>query len=65
MIVEGGAQTLNSFIENNYWDEARVFMGSGIFSDGIKAPRIPFPPQQKFDIMGDTLLIYKNNANES
>jgi len=65
VIVEGGAQTLSSFIENDYWDEARIFIGSGIFSDGIKAPRIPVPPHQEFDIMGDTLLIYKNNANES
>jgi len=46
VIVEGGAQTLSSFIETNLWDEARVFMGNSIFEKGLKAPRILQTPKE-------------------
>ena len=39
VIVEGGAQTLNSFISAGLWDEARVFTNSSLtIGNGIKAP---------------------------
>jgi diaminohydroxyphosphoribosylaminopyrimidine deaminase / 5-amino-6-(5-phosphoribosylamino)uracil reductase len=39
LIVEGGAQTLNTFIEQNVWDEARVFVNHDLFFEkGVKAP---------------------------
>jgi diaminohydroxyphosphoribosylaminopyrimidine deaminase/5-amino-6-(5-phosphoribosylamino)uracil reductase len=38
VIIEGGRQTLQSFIEANLWDEARVFIGTILFKDGVKAP---------------------------
>lgn len=38
VIIEGGQKVLNSFIENNIWDEARVFEGDKTFFNGIKAP---------------------------
>jgi diaminohydroxyphosphoribosylaminopyrimidine deaminase/5-amino-6-(5-phosphoribosylamino)uracil reductase len=38
IIIEGGAQTLNSFIEAGLWDEARIFTGKKLLPDGIKAP---------------------------
>lgn len=38
IIIEGGAQTLNSFIEAGLWDEARIFTGQKLLPDGIKAP---------------------------
>jgi diaminohydroxyphosphoribosylaminopyrimidine deaminase/5-amino-6-(5-phosphoribosylamino)uracil reductase len=38
LIIEGGAQTLNSFIEAGLWDEARIFTGKTLLNDGIKAP---------------------------
>ncbi|MFD1257781.1 bifunctional diaminohydroxyphosphoribosylaminopyrimidine deaminase/5-amino-6-(5-phosphoribosylamino)uracil reductase RibD [Mucilaginibacter terrae] len=38
LIVEGGAQTLNSFIEAGLWDEARIFTGQTLLLNGIKAP---------------------------
>jgi len=40
VIIEGGAHTLNKFIEAGLWDEARVFTGNAILKDGIKAPQI-------------------------
>ena len=40
VIVEGGAQILQSFIYDELWDEARIFIGNSSFGEGLKAPRI-------------------------
>lgn len=40
VIVEGGAQTLQSFINADLWDEARIFVGDVTFDEGLKAPVI-------------------------
>ena len=38
MIVEGGAYTLQHFIDEGLWDEAVVFTGDICFGEGVKAP---------------------------
>ncbi len=38
IIVEGGKQTLQTFIDHDFWDEARVFIGNISLNEGIKAP---------------------------
>lgn len=38
LIVEGGAFTLQAFINLGFWDEARVFTGDAEFENGLKAP---------------------------
>lgn len=40
LLVEGGRELLQSFIDANFWDEARIFTGNPIFHRGIKAPQI-------------------------
>lgn len=41
VIIEGGAATLNHFIEQGLWDEARVFTSTThLFGKGVAAPRI-------------------------
>jgi len=40
LIIEGGVQTLNSFITAGLWDEARIFTGKQALKQGIKAPVI-------------------------
>jgi diaminohydroxyphosphoribosylaminopyrimidine deaminase / 5-amino-6-(5-phosphoribosylamino)uracil reductase len=40
VIVEGGKQLLESFIRQNLWDEAHVFIGNKFFHNGISAPKI-------------------------
>ena len=40
ILVEGGLDTLRSFIEENLWDEARIFSCPAQIGDGIKAPEI-------------------------
>ena len=38
ILIEGGKQTLQSFIDDNLWDEARVFIGNINLKSGIVAP---------------------------
>lgn len=40
VIVEGGATLLQSFIDQQLWDEARVFIGNKKFTTGLKAPSL-------------------------
>ncbi len=40
LIVEGGSQLLNSFIELELWDEARIFTGNTSLGNGIKSPSL-------------------------
>ena len=40
VIVEGGAQILQSFIYDKLWDEARIFIGNATFGEGLRAPKI-------------------------
>lgn len=41
LIVEGGAKTLQSFIDAGLWDEIRIETGSISVNDGTKAPAMP------------------------
>ena len=59
IIIEGGTKTLQTFIDANLWDEARVFRGKKIFQNGIIAPIISGNPVARFDIINDELKIFK------
>jgi diaminohydroxyphosphoribosylaminopyrimidine deaminase/5-amino-6-(5-phosphoribosylamino)uracil reductase len=39
VIIEGGAQTLQLFVDENLWDEARVFTSPRTFGEGIATPK--------------------------
>ncbi len=41
LIVEGGRQTLESFITAGLWDEIRVETGAMTVADGTRAPQLP------------------------
>jgi diaminohydroxyphosphoribosylaminopyrimidine deaminase/5-amino-6-(5-phosphoribosylamino)uracil reductase len=58
IIVEGGKETLESFINQDLWDEARVFTGDKSFGKGISAPVLMQKPLE-YKILSDKLLIYK------
>ena len=61
VIIEGGAQTLQSFIDQNIWDEARIFIGKAIFKNGTKAPLIQKENLTKINILSDQLLNIRNH----
>lgn len=61
IIIEGGTHTLQSFIDQNLWDEARIFIGANILENGKKAPLLNSKLSKKISILDDELLILKNN----
>lgn len=61
VIIEGGAQTLQTFIDENLWDEAYVFVGNTKFGNGLKAPELKKAPNEIRKISEDVLKIYENN----
>lgn len=60
VLVEGGRKLLMSFIDENLWDEARVFIGPQRFEEGVEAPRINHVVPEKSFIRQDELLFYYN-----
>jgi diaminohydroxyphosphoribosylaminopyrimidine deaminase/5-amino-6-(5-phosphoribosylamino)uracil reductase len=60
IIIEGGTQTLQSFIDENLWDEALVFIGETSFQKGVKAPILKKQFNEKL-IKGDVLKRYTND----
>lgn len=61
VIIEGGTKTLQTFINENLWDEARVFTGDCTFKKGVKAPTISGLLVSEKNIKNDILKIYKND----
>ncbi len=61
ILIEGGAQTLQSFIDSNLWDEARIFTGQNTFGEGLKAPKSNGKLHETLKIDSDLLNIYKND----
>ena len=61
VIIEGGSRTLQTFIDENLWDEARVFIGNHNFETGIKAPILALKNIEKHAVGNDILLISRNN----
>ena len=45
LLVEGGAQTLQSFIDADLWDEIYVERSELVLGDGIAAPKMPTDPK--------------------
>ncbi len=62
LLVEGGAQLLNGFIEQNLWDEARIFTSPKHLSYGIPTPQIDGQPEKSFKIGEDRLDIFYQNG---
>lgn len=61
IIIEGGSRTLQTFIDENLWDEARVFKGKVEFEKGVKAPSFNKKEQSIQTIETDELKIYRND----
>ena len=61
LIVEGGAKTLQSFIDSGLWDEARVFTGNIQFKSGIRAPNINSNSVSSEIIGNSKLEVFTNN----
>ncbi len=61
IIIEGGRELLQSFIDEELWDEARVLIGNKTFGAGIKGPLIR-KKMEKFCQFGqDRILYFRGN----
>jgi diaminohydroxyphosphoribosylaminopyrimidine deaminase/5-amino-6-(5-phosphoribosylamino)uracil reductase len=60
VIIEGGAFTINQFIQQNIWDEARVFTAPLTLDKGIPSPSLLCSAFKKENIGEDILNIYFN-----
>jgi diaminohydroxyphosphoribosylaminopyrimidine deaminase/5-amino-6-(5-phosphoribosylamino)uracil reductase len=60
LMVEGGAQLLQSFLDAGLWDEAFIEMAPARLGDGVKAPTIPSEyPREVEKWMGRTFVQVK------
>lgn len=60
VFVEGGTKLMQSFVEANLWDEARVFTSKTRFENGIKAPSIKGQVIRDTCILNDKLELISN-----
>jgi diaminohydroxyphosphoribosylaminopyrimidine deaminase/5-amino-6-(5-phosphoribosylamino)uracil reductase len=60
IIVEGGLRLLNTFIEQQLWDEARVLIGNKMFGKGLNAPTLHTPPTTTKQVDDDFVCLYYN-----
>ena len=61
IIIEGGSKTLQTFINEGLWDEARVFVGLTEFKEGVKAPQFKGKLASEQSILDDSLKVYLND----
>lgn len=59
VLVEGGSGLINSLLENDLWDEIRVFRTAICFGQGIKAPQIRGVLFDRATIQDNDLLIFR------
>jgi diaminohydroxyphosphoribosylaminopyrimidine deaminase / 5-amino-6-(5-phosphoribosylamino)uracil reductase len=60
IIIEGGKQTLETFISKSLWDEAQIFTSPKVLSEGIKSPSIYGSVFHQNTIDKNHLTVYKN-----
>lgn len=62
VLVEGGARLLQSFIDEGYWDEARVITGNELeLPGGLAAPVLgDIRPVSRETLLSDTIHYYKH-----
>ncbi|WP_274476483.1 bifunctional diaminohydroxyphosphoribosylaminopyrimidine deaminase/5-amino-6-(5-phosphoribosylamino)uracil reductase RibD [Mangrovimonas aestuarii] len=61
VIIEGGTKTLQHFINEDIWDEARIFTGKVSFHKGTLAPKFDGNLLNETKILDDTLKVYKHD----
>ncbi len=60
VMIEGGGQTLETFIKGGWWDEARIFRSHRTFTKGIPAPTLNGRLISEEILMDDHLSIFAN-----
>ncbi len=61
VLIEGGAATLNTFIQAGLWDEARIFTSQSVLKTGLATPILSGNLVSESTIDTDRLCIWLNN----
>ncbi len=65
ILVEGGTQLLQSFIDEDLWDEARIITNEQLFVQvGITAPKLSGSLQSSTHIFDDRIDFYTNHLHD-
>ena len=64
LLVEGGSQIINQFLERDLWNEAIIFKSNSNLKEGVKAPSIDQKPLKIMNSASDKVIIYRNRANQ-
>lgn len=63
VLVEGGANTLQQFIDAGLWDEARIITGTTQFPEGLPAPVLQNALlTNETDLEGDRIMYYRKTS---
>lgn len=60
LTVEGGAWLLEQFVQQNLWEEARVFTTKAAWKTGLRAPALAKAATQRFQLQQDQLTVHYN-----
>jgi diaminohydroxyphosphoribosylaminopyrimidine deaminase/5-amino-6-(5-phosphoribosylamino)uracil reductase len=63
VFVEGGKRLIESFLNEDLWDEARVFTGKKQFGLGVSSPVIPAVEPDEYLIREDLLQVYRHHTD--
>ena len=65
LLVEGGAQTLQTFIDQGLWDEAREELSQQLLGSGVPSPRLPMGVERHVSTrFGSTVTTWYNRNFE-
>jgi diaminohydroxyphosphoribosylaminopyrimidine deaminase/5-amino-6-(5-phosphoribosylamino)uracil reductase len=59
IFVEGGAETLQRFIDSDLWDEIRIIQGENYFKEGLPAPKLQIQPNKITSFGRDSIFWYQ------
>ena len=64
LLVEGGSQVINQFLEHDLWDEAIIFKSNSNILEGVRVPSIDHKPLKIMKSASDKVIIHRNCANQ-
>lgn len=64
LIVEGGSDTIQKFIDLNLWDEARILTSDTFWNEGILAPTVRGKRVNQHKVLNDYVTVIRNQENE-
>ena len=67
LVVEGGAQTLQAFLDRGLWDEIRVETAPVTLAAGVRAPQLPdgIELESQQDCDGQIIRVYRKATQEA